>query len=251
MKPYYENENGKLYHGDCLEIMLKLGKVDLVLTDPPYGTTACSWDEIIDIGEMWQAIGAVVSDRTPIVLCSSQPFTSKLIVSNINNFRYEWIWGKNKASNFIRCNNEPLKKHENILVFSKKACNYYPIKTKVLRTIKSVTGNNSQEYQTGNHKSVAKSKPRNYILPVSYIEHKLENKPVHPTQKPVSLMKHMILTYSKQGETVLDFTCGSGSTLVAAEELGRKWIGIEKKKIYCEIAKQRISTENKQLKLFK
>lgn len=219
----------KYFFGDCMDLFpsISSGSIDMILTDPPYGTTACKWDSVIPYEPMWSQIRRVVKDDAPVVMTASQPFTSKLIHSNLSMFRHEIVWKKNKASNFIRCKTEPMKRHENVLVFSKKRAFYSPVFTNTSRVIRSVSGNNHPRYLTGSFKSEATTPPRKKLYPISVVEFPLEVKPIHPTQKPVSLLKYLIKTYSKPGGTVLDFTCGSGSTLVAAAALGRKAIGID------------------------
>jgi len=232
----------ELYNADCIAAMdaIRDKSIDFVFADIPYGTTNLKWDSIIDLDMMWKQIERIVKKHTPIVLHCVQPFTSVLVCSNLKMFRYEWIWRKNKASNFIRCNWEPLRKHENVVVFSKKRHTYNPVFETVDRVVKSVSGGNNFKYQTGKHVSKAKLPDRNYIFPTSDIEFKNEYG-LHPTQKPVALSKYLIKTYSNEGDTVLDFCMGSGTTGVACKNLSRNFIGIEKNLEYYKIAKQRIN----------
>lgn len=244
-------ENYQLFQGDCLEVMdelIKQGiKVDCIITDPPYGTTSCRWDSIIPFEEMWKRLDKLVKDDGVIVLFGSQPFSAKLICSNLSQFRYEWIWQKNKGSNFSSLKYQPFKEHENILVFSKdKKITYNPIfeertesgKKRCQKPVKpNTTG--SQVY---NMKSYGKAKEYDPNLrhPKSVQKFNCETG-FHPTQKPVALLEYLIKTYTNEGELVLDFTMGSGSTGVACINVGRNFIGIELDDNYFDIAKNRIA----------
>ena len=250
IEPYFVTENGQLYHGDCLEVMPQLGPVGLVLTDPPYGTTACSWDSIIPLEPMWEQLRRVIKPNGAIVLTASQPFTTTLISSNMKMFKYCWVWEKTMATGGLLAKFRPLKAHEDICVFNAvKQSTYnqqrgegagYSRKEGAKRG--SVIGDKDGGYVTEN---VGGRCPRSVV--------KIPNpnaKSVHPTQKPVALMEYLIKTYTNEGKTVLDFTIGSGTTAVACENLNRKWIGVEISEEYCEIAAKRIERETKQLKLF-
>lgn len=226
------------------------GSVDLILTDPPYGTTACKWDTVIPFEPMWNELKRIIKPNGAIVLFGSQPFTSKLICSNIEMFKYEWIWQKDKPSNFALANRQPMKYHENILVFSKKTHNYYKIMSE---NHKPMNGQASYGRTGGgiftsiNAKDINKggSTKRNpsSIQKFNTVKHNsLDKGGFHPTQKPVTLLEYLIKTYTQEGETVLDFTMGSGSTGVACVNTGRKFIGIELDKNYFNIAKQRIES---------
>jgi site-specific DNA-methyltransferase (adenine-specific) len=246
---YYESKYGVLYKGDCLEIMPSIQKkVDLVLTDPPYGTTQCKWDAIIPLDKMWSTIRS--NDITClIVLFASQPFSSVLVCSNLAEFYYEWVWEKSKITGVLNAKRMPVRQHEQILVFANKKARktYNPQGLEKKGTI-TRQGRCSENY--GRRKEVPyvqefTNYPRD-ILRVSS-----EGKTLHPTQKPVELMEYLIKTYTNIGDTVLDFTIGSGTTAVAAINTGRKFIGIEMNEEYCEIAKQRIiEAEKKQEDLF-
>jgi site-specific DNA-methyltransferase (adenine-specific) len=246
---YYESKYGVLYKGDCLEVMPSIQKkVDLVLTDPPYGTTQCKWDAIIPLDKMWSTIRS--NDITClIVLFASQPFSSVLVCSNLAEFYYEWVWEKSKITGVLNAKRMPVRQHEQILVFANKKARktYNPQGLEKKGTI-TRQGRCSENY--GRRKEVPyvqefTNYPRD-ILRVSS-----EGKTLHPTQKPVELMEYLIKTYTNIGDTVLDFTIGSGTTAVAAINTGRKFIGIEMNEEYCEIAKQRIiEAEKKQEDLF-
>ena len=247
MKLIYKDDYVKLIQGDCLEVMDKMIekgiKVDAIITDPPYGTTACSWDSVIPFKDMWERINNLIKDNGAICLFSSQPFTSLLVMSNPKMFKYEWIWEKDAGSNFATVKYQPMKEHENILVFGKNKLNYYPImqerigsrKGKETTTIDS--GRKDSVY--GTQEGIGKLKVNKLRNPRS-IQRFNRERGLHPTQKPVKLMEYLINTYTKENEVILDFTCGSGSTLVAAKNLNRKCIGIELEEKYCEIAKQRL-----------
>ena len=230
----------KLFNGDCLEVMKTIPdqSIDMVLTDPPYGTTACKWDVVIPFEEMWKELKRIVKPNGAILLFGSEPFSSHLRMSNLKMFKYDWIWKKSRFANQMLAKIQPLKIHENISVFCNSRTIYKPqglIRVnKVTKQGTKVSDNNkggsrSREYyqEHGNY-------------PKSIIEFKSEGKPVHSTQKPVPLLEYLIKTYTLEGETVLDFTMGSGSTGVACKNLNRKFIGIEKDKQYFEIAKKRI-----------
>lgn len=227
-------------HGDCLELLKKIpdSSIDLVLTDPPYGTTRNKWDTVIAFESMWNELERIVKDRAAVCLFGQQPFSSALVMSNPKLFRYEWIWEKNRATGHLNAKRFPMKSHENILIFSKKLHNYYPVYSKG-KPYRGKTGSHGNNYGTAK-RVVTVSNGRRY--PRTNIKFKNQNtsKQVHPTQKPVELLEYLIKTYTLENETVLDFTMGSGSTGVAAKNLNRKFIGIEKDNKYFEIAKQRI-----------
>ena len=246
---YYESKYGVLYKGDCLEIIPSIQKeVDLVLTDPPYGNTQCKWDAIIPLDKMWSTIRS--NDITSlIVLFASQPFSSVLVCSNLAEFYYEWVWEKSKITGVLNAKRMPVRQHEQILVFANKKSHkiYNPQGLEKKGTI-TRQGRCSENYGRRRECPYVQeftNYPRD-ILRVSS-----EGKTLHPTQKPVALMEYLIKTYTNIGDTVLDFTIGSGTTAVAAINTGRKFIGIEMNEEYCEIAKQRIiEAEKKQEDLF-
>lgn len=235
-----------LRQGDCLEVMKSLptGSVDLVLTDPPYGTTACKWDSIIPLEPMWAELKRVVKPNGAVVMTASQPFTTTLIASNMGGYCYSWVWNKKKAGNIFLAKVQPMKTHEDICVFSKtgKMPNYHPIK--VLRDkVKTSKNYGTGEALGGNKKPEARVYKYTHKNPISIITESNANQKgkQHPTQKPVALMEYLIKTYTREGETVLDFTMGSGSTGVACVNTNRKFIGIELDKDYFAIAEQRIN----------
>ena len=233
----------KLIKGDCLEKMKEIesGSVDMVLTDPPYGTTACKWDSIIPLEPMWEELKRIVKNNGAIVMTSSQPFTTMLIHSNMNMFKYCWVWEKEQGTGFARAKKQPLRKHEDILVFYSKPPFYNSIgeKLKKPRVIKRRAGSNNKS----DSDSLANSDDRVSIY-THTSKHTLlrfnRDRGLHPTQKPVALMEYLINTYTKENQTVLDFTMGSGSTGVACVNTNRSFIGIEQDDKYFEIAEKRI-----------
>ena len=253
MKQYYKDEYIKLIQGDCLEVMDKMIekgiKVDLILTDPPYGTTACKWDSIIPLDKMWEKLNKL---SNTYILFSSEPFSSLLRCSNLKQFKYDWIWKKNKPQGFLNAKKMPLKDYENISVFAKSNIIYNP---QGLIKIDKIVKNTGTKNKTSNKSNGDKTSANNAIknefykqeytnYPTQIIEFKNSgNKQVHPTQKPLDLMEYLINTYTKENDLILDFTCGSGTTLVAAKNLKRRCIGIELEEKYCEIAKNRIEQQ--------
>ena len=226
-----------LIHGDCLEEMDKIpdGSIDLVLTDPPYGTTSCKWDTVIPFEPMWEQLKRVTKKNGAIVLFGSQPFTSALVMSNPKMFKYEWVWNKKQTGNPFLAKSQPLKVHENICVFSDKNHHYQPQMRKgVLRK----KGGAKRSLLFGGH--TTESFNDDYF-PISILEEVNDRKnKLHPTQKPVALMEYLIKTYTNEGETVLDFAMGSGTTGVACKNLNRNFIGIELDEAYYNKAKERI-----------
>ena len=232
----------QLFKGDCLEVMkgIDSGSIDAIITDPPYGTTACKWDSVIDFTLMWEQLNRIIKPNGAIVLFGSEPFSSALRMSNIKNYKYDWVWDKKKGGNFTILKYQPYKTHELISVFSKKTNNYYPIKTpQKERKGKVYSSSNSAplKYNDGKER-IYKDKHPKSILTVSNANQKGKQ---HPTQKPVPLMEYLIKTYTNEGETVLDFTMGSGSTGVAAKQTNRNFIGIEQDENYFNIATKSIN----------
>lgn len=215
------------------------GSVDMVLADLPYGTTACKWDTIIPFAPLWEQYKRVCKKNAAIVLTASQPFTAKLIASNIEDFGYCWIWEKEQGVNFLSAKKQPMKVHEDICVFYRQQPNYYP---QMVAGKPYLSGKgNSGEVTGGVIKIQTKNEGTRY--PRSIIKINRETG-IHPTQKPIALMEYLIKTYTNQGETVLDNTMGSGTTGVACKNLGREFIGIEKDETYFKIAESRINHAN-------
>ena len=247
--------NIDLYNGDCLEVMDNLISqnitVDAIITDPPFGMTACKWDSVIPFDKMWERLNKLIKPNGAIVLFGSEPFSSALRMSNIKNYKYDWVWEKNNHSGFAHAKNMPLKKHENICIFSlgktihKSQSNnrmeYNPqgliYKPRIVKNKKR--NNKGSESAFGDRPSHQEKYAQEYTnYPNSVLKFDVE-RGLHPTQKPVALMEYLIKTYTNENETVLDFTMGSGTTMLACKNTNRKGIGIELDKNYFEIAEKR------------
>ncbi len=235
--------------GNCLEVMPTLGKVGAVITDIPYGTTQCSWDVTIPFDKMWPAINSVSSDDTPVVLFGTEPFSSMLRLSNFKNFKYDWIWDKPKGTGYLNAKKQPMRNHEIISVFYNKQCLYNPQMTKGHKRKVSVRGGAKSDVYGEDGGNIYDSTER---YPRSILEYSsdTQNSSLHSTQKPVSLMWYLVETYTSEGDTVLDFTMGSGTTLVACAKLGRIGIGIEIYEKYFEIACKRVEEAYRQPDMF-
>jgi len=236
--------------GDCLERMKEIpdGSVDLILADPPYGTTACKWDSVIPFEEMWLRLNKLIKPNGAIVLFGSEPFSSALRMSNIKNYKYDWVWEKAVGSNFAVAKYQPLKEHENIMIFSLNKHNYYPIKeprkgsgAKRLKNEYKSNGTKTEVTGMVSNRKGKKYDELKYPSSVQYFNNRDKYRGLHPTQKPVALMEYLIKTYTQEGETVLDFVMGSGTTGLAAKNLNRNFIGIEKDETYFRIAQDRIN----------
>jgi len=227
-----------LIKGDCLEQMKSIpsGSVDAIITDPPYGTTACKWDSVIPFEPMWEQLNRVIKPNGAIVLFGSEPFSSALRMSNIKNYKYDWKWDKIVPTNFLNAKKQPMRLFEDIIVFNSKT--YYPIMIKRDKPIKGYATKSSTNSDINLDKTI---RVYTHKYPTNKIELKKLKGAEHPTQKPVALMEYLIKTYTNEGETILDFTMGSGSTGVAAKNLNRSFIGIELDEKYFNIAKERIN----------
>jgi DNA modification methylase len=240
--------------GDCLEVMKTIpdGSIDAIITDPPYGTTACKWDSVIPFDLMWEQLNRIIKPNGAIVLFGSEPFSSALRMSNLDNWKYDWIWHKNQPSGQFNASKMPMKAYETISVFYKEQPTYNPqmvqrtekeIKRLSHKSVEGVSTNTV--YGDINRKSLNRYEnttkyPTNVINAIKCVFNRSGEKVNHPTQKPVELMEYLIKTYTNENEKVLDFTMGSGSTMVAAQNLNRNGIGIEQDEKYFEIAEQRI-----------
>ena len=244
----------ELILGDCLNKLPKIfdKSIDLVLTDPPYGTTACKWDFVIPFEPMWNELNRIIKDNKAIILFGAEPFSSNLRMSNIKNYKYDWIWEKDNGTNFASIKYQPFKVYENILVFgdfpvsytSKNIKCYNPQMTngKPYKTISGKQKNDSAIIRDGCKEKMSNFETINTgeRYPRNIIKFNRDKNKIHPTQKPVALLEYLIKTYTNENDTVLDFTMGSGSTGVACKNLNRNFIGIEKDEKYFDIAKQRI-----------
>lgn len=236
--------------GDCIHILPRLKKIiseppKLILVDPPYGTTQCKWDVIIPFGDMWREINKIKYDNhTPTLIFNTEPFGSMLRVSNIKQYKYEWYWNKMQKSNFLNAKKQPLRSIETIAVFYEKPCLYNPQFTHghERKTVKNIKRKTIDTYndQYGCHNYDSTSRYPHNLLTFKKDTQKLS---YHRTQKPVSLLEYLIRTYTKEGDTVLDFCMGSGSTGVACVNTGRNFIGIEKSQKYYDIAINRALNE--------
>jgi site-specific DNA-methyltransferase (adenine-specific) len=246
-------ENGHLkinevHQGDCLELMKLIPdkSIDAIISDLPYGTTACHWDTIIPFEPLWEQYKRIIKDNGAIVLTASQPFTSALVMSNIKMFKYEWVWDKVVGSNIFQVNYAPLKTHENILVFGNGKVKYNP--QKIAKDIPQKQGrykNKSDGSDVTNKeaKSLIAGKIYTHSFPKTiqtFIKDKRSTKQLHPTQKPVALFEYLIKTYTNEGDLVLDNCAGSGTTGVACKNLNRNYILIEKEPEYIKICEDRI-----------
>lgn len=249
-----EEKKFNLILGECLvemETLIEKGiKVDMILCDLPYGTTACAWDAVIPFEPLWNCYRRLIKERGAIVLMANQPFTSKLVCSNIDWFKHEWIWDKHIPRNFQVAKFRPMSRHESVLVFGEGAINYYPIMTKRKEPVRVKNYGESKSNPLANNDG--HYRVYDEIYPNTIIEGKWEANggKQHPTQKPISLMQYLIATYTKENEMVLDNTMGGGSTGVACMKENRHFIGIEKEQEYFTIAEKRISAEANQIKLF-
>jgi len=247
-------ENIQLFKGDCLEIMKDIpeGSVDMILCDLPYGTTKCKWDIIIPFEPLWEQYNRIIKDNGAIVLFGSQPFSSELIHSNIKNFKYEIIWDKVNISNPMLAKKQPLKSHENILVFYKKQPTYNPQMTEGKKWSRGGSGAKSSKHNSFEITLKRECIPdkTNLKYPKTIWKESNSNRMsrFHPTEKPINLLQNLIKTYTNEGDTILDNCMGSGSTGVACINTNRKFIGIEKDDTYFEIAENRILTHENQRK---
>ena len=237
-------DNYKLLHGDCLERMKEIpdGSIDLILTDPPYGTTACKWDSVIPFDLMWEQLKRIIKPSGAIVLFGSEPFSSALRMSNIKQYKYDWVWDKKLAGNGILAKKQPLKVHELIHIFNSKI--YYPQKTKGKMRSKMTGGMDTNSVDTiQNSISFQEEYKNDDYYPKTIQEFStagMRAGRLHPTQKPVALLEYLINTYTQENETVLDFTFGSCSTGIACLNTNRKFIGIELDDNYFDIGAERM-----------
>jgi len=228
----------KLILGDCLEELKKISdkSVDIVLTDPPYGTTQNKWDSIIPLELMWNELKRIIKDNGCVALFGNEPFSSNLRMSNIKDYKYDWVWNKKAFSNQMMAKKQPLRIVENIIIFNSKI--YKPQNLKKLEKLTKQGLKKTDNIGSFKREKQYFQEYTNY--PRNILEFSKDKPSQHPTQKPVALLEYLIKTYTNENDTVLDFTMGSGSTGVAAKNLNRKFIGIEKDQNYFNIAKDRI-----------
>ena len=239
MNPNYEHrrpcDGCDLYRGDALEVLPLLAAqgltANMIFADPPYGTTHCRWDAVIDIPKMWEALKGVSMPRTPVLLFCQQPFTSVLGSSNLKRLRYSWVWEKTQPTGFLNARRMPMKAHEDILVFYDRLPKYNPIKTdghkrKVVMAAHQIKCEQGEIYRRHDNYRDYVSTER---YPRSVLTYKTDKQLscLHAAQKPVALLEYLIRTYTDEGDTVLDFAMGSGSTGVACRNTGRRFVGIE------------------------
>lgn len=259
-KPFFQTDLGTLYNNDCLNMLKQIPNesIDLILTDPPYGQTACNWDKIINFDLLWKQLNRIIKKDRVIILFGNEPFSSKTRLSNLELYKFDYIWIKTKVSGFTNAKNKPLNTYENIMIFSYGSCangsknkmKYNPQGLKPYN--KNINGRRKQKDE---HNFYKKCNDKNYIreftnYPKNTLFFNTTQETDHPTEKPIKLIEYLIKTYSDKNNLVLDFTSGSGTTAVASENLDRRWICIEKELKYCEMSKHRIIENSKQLKLF-
>lgn len=232
-----------IIEGDSLDIMSKIpdNSIDMLLVDLPYGITQNKWDTVIPLEELWKEYNRIVKDNGAMVFTASGLFTAQLMLSNPKNYKYKIVWEKSKPTNFLNAKRQPLRKHEDIVVFYRKQPTYNPQMTKGKAYNKGVRKNQLTGSYGDFNPVLGKSNGDRYPVDVIYFKTaESEGKVIHPTQKPVGLARYLIRTYSNIGDVVLDNTCGSGTFLVAALREGRNFVGIEKNIDYAEFSKNRI-----------
>ena len=242
----YQDSHGMLFHGDCLEIMKDIEdeSIDMILADPPYGTTACKWDSVIPFEPMWEQLNRIIKPNGAIVLFGNEPFSSALRMSNIKNYKYDWVWVKPQGTDPLMARFRPMNNIENISVFSLKTC-IYNEQLSVGKPYQITRDKKGRINETTFLKNFTETTTINEGTrkPLRTLYYK-KDKGLHPTQKPVALLEYLIRTYTNEGEIVLDFTMGSGSTGVACINTNRRFIGIELDENYFNIAKERIGNHH-------
>lgn len=238
-----------LYKGDCLELMknIKDKSIDMILADLPYGTTQANFDTVIPFEPLWEQYHRVIKDNGAIVLFGQEPFSSYLRLSNIKEYKYDWIWDKVKGVGFLNAKKQPMRNHELISVFYKQQCKYNPQMTHGHKRKVSYRTDNQQGEVYGNCGENLYDSTDRYPRSIQVFSTDTQNSSLHPTQKPIALLQYLIKTYTDEGEWVLDSCMGSGSTGVACCTTKRNFIGIELDENYFEIAKKRIEESNTDL----
>lgn len=234
--------------GDCLDLMKNIvsGSVDMVLCDLPYGTTRCKWDSIIDLDRLWLEYKRIIKPNGVIVLTAQTPFDKILGSSNLGMLKYEWIWEKTQASGHLNAKKMPLKAHENILVFYKDLPTYNPQKTTGHKPINSYTKyvktqNNTELYGEMKQEIIGGGETDRFPRSVLLFKSDKQTSCLHPTQKPLNLMEYLILTYTNEGDVVLDNAAGSGTTAIACLNTNRQFIVMEKEEKYYNIILKRVA----------
>lgn len=243
--------NATLYLGDCRDVLPQLQPVDAVITDIPYGTTRCSWDAVIPLDEMWSALEKVAPRGVPVLLFGMEPFSSILRTSNLRRFKYDWVWRKLKATGFLNAKRQPMRAHEFVSVFCDGAAPYFPQKTTGHERKTTFRGKHLQTDVYGHmagdyHYDSTERYPHSVIT----FSADTQNSSLHPTQKPVGLLRYLIASHTLSGQTVLDFTMGSGTAGVACAHEGRDFVGVERDPAYFDIACQRIREAHSKGPLF-
>lgn len=240
----------KLYKGDCIELMKDIPdeSIDMILCDLPYGTTRCKWDSIIPFEPLWKQYNRIIKENGAIVLFGTEPFSSHLRLSNLKNYKYDWIWDKVKGTGFLNAKRQPMRNHELISVFYRKQCTYNPQKTYGHKKKKSYRSKDLQTDVYGEMKNdYTYESTERYPRSIQVFSTDTQNSSLHPTQKPVALIEYLIKTYTNEGETVLDSCMGSGSTGIACVNTNRNFIGMELDNTYFEIAEKRINDRLKEM----
>ncbi len=258
IEPYYETKLGKLYHGDCLDIMQDIPdkSIDMILCDLPYGVTQHAKDIVIDFIPLWENYERIIKDNGAIVLFGQGLFFIDLVNSNRKLFRYDLIWDKQLVSGFLNANRCPLRCHENIAVFYKKMPVYNPQYHEGEPSHSRGTAYLNKTVKNENYGGFnpTEDKPddgtRKYPRSILSFQKTHPSKALHRTEKSIDLLEYLVKTYSNESDTILDNTCGSGTTLLSCEKTNRKWIGIELDKKYCEVSKKRISKLRKEMLTF-
>lgn len=234
-------EQNKIYLGNCLEVMKDIDSksIDMILCDLPYGTTQNKWDTVIPFNLLWNEYNRIIKDNGAIVLFGMEPFSSCLRVSNLKQYKYDWIWEKSQARGFLNAWKQPLRNNETVSVFYKKQCTYNPqITDKPKENIRPMSNRTKLSDCYGNFKLDVHKLPADKSMPKTIIKFNNCQEHNHPSEKPADLYKYLIKTYTNEGETVLDNCCGSG-TIKVAKTINRNYIGIEKDQKYYEIAVNR------------
>ncbi len=238
----------KVLQGDCLELMKDIPdkSIDMILCDLPYGTTACKWDTIIPFEPLWEQYKRIIKDNGAIVLTASQPFTSALVMSNLKMFKYEWIWHKSIPSGAMSAKYQPMKAHENILVFGKGKTKFNPIKEDRSKNTHLITEKKRAYKSNSEHNNfianIGEQEEKRYPTTVRLFGNVSRWDSIHPTQKPVALFEYLIKTYTNEGDLVLDNCAGSGTTAIACINTKRNYILIEKEPEYIDIINKRIAS---------